>query len=410
MMGEPDRIMKKQPRATMAWAPPIALAALACLVSCGEKNAYAPPPPPPVDVQPPLVQTVTVYQSFSARTDAFETYEARTRVTGFIESIGFDDGAYVEEDDILFKIDPIQFDAAVTRATGERDKAAAQLALAQTNFEKRRDASVSGAISKIDVATAEAEMNVAAAELAIKTAALLDAETEQGYTVIRTKISGWVSRTQVDRGNLVSGTEGTLLATVIRDDPLYAIFEVSERKILDRLPMRTPENPQEPAEKLLRLVTTDGRRHLHKGSFHSIANEIDSDTGTIQVITLFPNPDRRLAAGLSVKVERPLEKPDAVLIPRAVIQGDIGGSYVLVLRDGNVATRRPVEISEFTLGDLAIISSGLGAADLVIVNNLQRVRDGVAVNPREIARPTLPADPDEDPDSPPVEPAPGTAK
>jgi len=411
-MKTPYRILSKQHGATRASSLPIALAALVCLISCGEENAYVPPPPPPVDVQPPLVQTVTVYKSFSARTDAFETYEARTRVTGFIESIEFEDGKYVEEGAVLFKIDPIQFDAEVTKATGERDKAQAQLALAKTNFEKRRDASISGAISKLEVAAAEAEMNVAAADLEIKKAALLDAETEQSYTVIKTKISGWVSRTKVDRGNLVSGTEGTLLATVVRDDPLYAIFDVSEREILDRLPMRTPGEPdgEGAAEKRFRLVTTDGRLYPEAGSFHSMANEIDPGTGTIQVITLFDNPGRTLAAGLSVKVERPIENPDAVLIPRAVIQGDIGGSYVFVLGEGNTATRRTVEISEFTLGDLAIISSGLGAGDRVVVNNLQRVRDGLVVNPKEIASPTLPADPGEDPASPPSGPAPGTEK
>ncbi len=403
----PKQFMNTCQRVTRAGTSLIAVLALASLVSCGEENAYVAPPPPEVDVQPPLVTTVTVYRSFNARTDAFETYEARTRITGFIESIEFEDGEYVEEGQTLFKIDPIQFDAEVTKATGERDKAQAQLELSKTNFEKRRDASVSGAISKIDVATAEAEMNVAAAELEIKKAALLDAKTEQSYTEIKTKISGWVSRTKVDRGNLVSGTEGTLLATVVRDDPLYAIFDVNEREILDRLPQRTADAPAEPEEKRLRLVTTDGRRHSEKGSFHSISNEIDADTGTIQVITQFENPKRTLAAGLSVKVERPLEKTDAVLIPRAVIQGDIGGSYVLVLGEGNVATRRGVEISEFTLGDLAIIASGLSAEDRVIVNNLQRVRDGVVVNPQEIAIPTLPADPAEKQPDQLSEPAPG---
>ena len=125
------------------------------------------------------------------------------------------------------------------------------------------------------------------------------------------------------------------------------------------------------------------------GKFHSIDNEINIDSGTIEVTSEFPNPDGDLAAGLSVRLQVPTEIDSAVIIPAAAIQRDLLGTYVFVQGEDATAKRQTVVISRFSKGELAIIDEGLGAEDRVIVSNLQRVRPGAKVNPTEISPPTM---------------------
>ncbi len=388
--------------------------AVFCFASCGEKNTYVAPPPPQVDAQPPLERDITVYREFQGRTEAFARYEVRTRVTGFLKSIDFKDGLYVKVGDPLFTIDPIQFQAAVDSAEGELAKAKAQHQLAKTNFEKREQASKSGAVSKIDVAAAKAEMEVAEAEIGISEAALTNAKEELGYTKLYSKINGRVSRRLVDVGNIVSGTEGTLLATVVQDDPIYVSFDVSERDILDNLSGRPSADRAGVKEELLalelKLTKADGTPYGTAGQFHSLDNEVDPGTGTIEVTTLFENDESALAAGLSVRVGIPVNLEGATIIPRSVLQRDVGGDYVLVVGEGNKVERRNVSLTEYTLGELIVIDKGLAGSDKVIVSNLQRVRPGAEVAPTDIPAPSIEAAepaPAPAPDTPPA-PAPET--
>ncbi|MGI9240062.1 MAG: efflux RND transporter periplasmic adaptor subunit [Verrucomicrobiales bacterium] len=382
-----------------------AVAACALFASCASENEFVPPPPPEVDVQAPLVQPLTVYQEYAGRTEPFKRYEVRTRVTGFIEEKHFEDGRFVKEGDKLFGIERVQFEAAVTKAEGDRDKAIAELGLAESNYEKRASASVSGAISKIDVEAALAEKDVAAANVTIMEAALKDAIEDLGYCDIDSAIDGRVSRPLVDKGNLVNGQEATLLATVVQDDPIFVTVEISQREIIRYLDQRPgaekPEIDKDAKGKELKLLKADGSPYALSGSFHSIDNELNSETGTIEVTSEFANPDGELAAGLSVRLRVPEKLESAVLIPAAAVQRDLLGTYVFVLGEDQTAKRQTVVVSRFSRGEFALIDDGLGAEDRVLVSNLQRIRAGAKINPTEIDPPVL-----EETDEAPTPPAP----
>ena len=372
-----------------------------------------PPPLTEVDVQPPLVKDLTVYEEYTGRTEPFKRYEVRSRVTGFIEEKHFEDGKFVEEGKLLFGIERVQFEAAVTKAQGDLAKAQADLKLAETNYDRKSTASESGAVSKIDVAAALAEKDVAAANVTIAEAALTDAKQNLDYCDIKSAISGRVSRALVDPGNLVSGTQSTLLATVVQDDPIYVTIEISQREILNHLHQRPnsnqPEISGEAKEMKLKLEKADGSDYGMTGKFHSIDNEINIDSGTIEVTSEFPNPDGHLAAGLSVRLQVPTNIESAVIIPAAAIQRDLLGTYVFVKGEDGAAKRQTVVVSRFSKGELAIIDEGLGAEDRVIVSNLQRVRPGVKVNPTEIAPPTIGGESDPPAGDEPPQPEPASA-
>lgn len=380
--------------------------------SCAPENAYVAPPPPEVDVAEPDIRDTTVFLEFPGRTEAFETVEIRARVQGFLKKKLFQPGQYVTTTMQLFTIEPEEFDAAVTAAQGNLDKAKADFELAKTNAEKQRDVfEKSAAVSEINVLSAEAEMEGAAATTTIRLAELKDAVRNLGYTKIFSPSSGRVSRNFVDPGNLVGASDPTLLTTVVQDDPVFVNFEVSERAILPYLKKRPGEGEKElrttVTKDSLELVLSNGEKYSLKdsngkplkdsnddeisvkGNFDFLDNAIDPNSGTMQVRAIFDNKEGELASGLFVRIRIPQPMEQAVHVPRLAVQRDLGGSFVLVVGEKNIVERRIVVQTQFTYDDLVIIeprneeeNTGLSAGERIVVSNLQRARAGIAVAPK----------------------------
>lgn len=360
------------------------------LTACGEKNTFVPPPPLEVDVITPTVGPVTVYLEMPGRTVSHARAEVRARVKGFLKEVKFRPGSSVKAGDPLFTIEPEQFEAGLDTAKGQEAKAVADLGIATTNYEKRKQVASSGAVSQIDVAAAEAEMKAAKAAVDIAKAAVRDAERDLSYTAITSPMDGRVSKSEVDVGNLVGADGATLLTTVVQDDPIFVEFEVNERDILKELPKRRlmDESGAPTKEKIpVRLTLSDGTVYPLEGHLDFLDNAVDPDTGTIRARAVFDNPDGALASGLFVRVGIPLprfaaEDAKAITVPAEVVQRDLGGSYVLLVGEGGKVARRPVEPSGFRIGPDAVLSSGLTAEDQLIVSHLQKVRAGATVVPK----------------------------
>lgn len=372
---------------------------LILLPACGEKNTFVPPPPLQVEVITPQVGPVTVYLEMPGRTVSFARAEVRARVKGFLKEIKFVPGRPVNAGDPLFTIEPEQFEAALETAKGQEAKARADLEIATTNYEKRKQASASGAVSQIDVAAAEAEMKASAAAVKIADAAVRDAGRDLGYTSVTAPMDGRVSKSEVDVGNLVGADGATLLTTVVQDHPIYVEFEVNERDILKELPKRKrmddgsiPSNEKIP----VRLTLSDGSTYPSEGRLDFLDNAVDPNTGTIRARAVFENPEGALASGLFVRVGIPIPRyaaadSKAIRVPAEVVQRDLGGSYVLVAGEGGRVERRPVETTGYREGSDQVLASGLTAEDQLIVTHLQKIRAGAVVVP--VPKGSLPAQP-----------------
>lgn len=380
MRPRPTRIPRQTFLATLFLMP----LALLC-GGCGERNTFVPPPPPEVEVVSPTIGDVTVHVDFPGRTAAFSRAEIRARVKGFLKARKFDPGKFVAEGDVLFEIEPEEFQAAVLAAEGQLKAAEAQKGIADTNLARRREASRSGAVSKIDVESAEAEAKAAEAQVEVAGAVLADAKRALAYTRVTTPIGGRVSNAVVDVGNLVGADGPTLLTTVVQDDPIYVNFEGNERDALDKLAYRPKEGNPDYTEAFkeiqLRLILSDGRVYSETGNMDFIDNQVDPATGTIKARAKFPNPEGALASGLFVRLGIPEIIENAITIPAAALQRDLAGDFVIVLGEGNVAQRRPVRTTPFQVDGKSVIASGLTADDRVVVSNLQRARPGITVNP-----------------------------
>jgi RND family efflux transporter MFP subunit len=356
-------------------------------LGCQSEGQAPASPPPAVGVAKPLAKSVTDWDEYTGRLEAVETVEVRARVSGYLQSVNFKDGAIVKKGDLLFVIDPRPYQAVLNQAKAELTRNKVRLDLAQNNVERGERLFKSRAISAEELDTRTQEQRQAVAAIEAAKAAVEAAELNVEFTRVTSPIKGRVSRELVTVGNLVSGgTEGsTLLTTIVSLDPIYVYFTADERAYLrytrlarsgSRPSSRDEANP-------VKLQLADEKDSEHEGHMDFVDNRVDRATGTMQGRALFRNPDLLLIPGLFAKVRLVGEGPyQALLIPDEAIGTDQSQKFVFVLDDKNVARRQTI-VPGRTEGRLRIVREGLKGDERIVVDGLQRVRAGSPVTPQE---------------------------
>jgi membrane fusion protein, multidrug efflux system len=355
----------------------LAMAGAALLAGCGS-NQYEAPPPPAVTVAKPVEREVTTYGEFTGRTVSVEAVDVRARVQGYLKSTHFKPGTDVQKGALLFVIEPDLYQARVERAQADLARVEAQaraageqLAITQAIFQRN-------AGSKADLVQKTQARDEALADVAHARADLAAARLDLSYTHIYAPISGRIDRTYVDVGNLVGSGEATVLATIVRERPIYAYFDLSERDLLlypDLLKGGAPVGEQ-PMPVYLGLLDEDGTPR--QGVLDYRSNRVDASTGTLELRAVFPNTDGRIVPGLFVRLHVPFARGRALLVPDEAVLADQGGRYVLVVGDGDIVQQRRVEVGA-VVDRLRVIESGLAVTERVIVDGLQRARPGSSV-------------------------------
>jgi RND family efflux transporter MFP subunit len=387
-----------------AWALSALILLLVWMTSgCGRGNEYVEPPPPKVTIAQPLEQEVIDYLEFTGTTRAFEEAEVRARVSGFLESMHFTPGAVVEEGDLLFIIDPREYEAQVHAAEAEVESAKAQLQRAKIELDRAQRLFEQKAGAEAEVVKWRGERDVAKAAVARAKAGLERARLDLSYTKVTAPITGRVSRNYVDLGNLVGESEPTLLTTVTRYDPMYVYFNLNERDLLKVLAMyreETKENNVDPATEserkaeiplFLGLSTEEG--YPHRGTYDFGESSVDPGTGTLQLRGVFPNPGPRpvLVPGLFTRLRMPIEeRANALLVTERAIGADQSGRYLLAVNSEDVVEKRLIRMGQLVDG-LRVIEEGLRPGEWVVVNGLQRARPGAKVAPERIDMSSLTA-------------------
>jgi membrane fusion protein, multidrug efflux system len=374
------------------------------VVACG-RNRYAPPPPPEVTVTRPVEREITTYNEFTGHTVAIEAVDVRARVAGVLEKMHFAPGANVKKGDLLFVIEPALYQARVDQAQADLDGKEAQYRAAEEQF-KITQAIVEGkAGSRTDFVQKTQARDLAKAQVAMARANLEAARLDLSYTRIYAPIDGRIDRNLVDVGNLVGAGQATLLASIVREDPIYVYFTASERELLQYREQQRQNRSAAPAGQndfaLLGLATDENLAFLglatetgypHAGKIDYSANRVDPETGTFEARALFPNPDRVILAGLFARVRVPFSRERAILVPDIAVQADQGGSYLLLVDDHDTVQFRRVQLGPLIEGDLRVVRDGVSATEWVVVNGLQRARPGSVVKPKREA-PAAPPSP-----------------
>ncbi|MFI5364132.1 MAG: efflux RND transporter periplasmic adaptor subunit [Candidatus Binatia bacterium] len=351
--------------------------------ACARGNRYAPPPPSEVTVSQPVEQEVTTYSELTGTTAAVASIDIRARVLGYLKSINFTPGADVKQGDLLFVIEPELYQAKVDQARADLDGKQAQYQAAEEQLQITQAIFARSAGSRADLVQKTQQRDLAKAQVAMARATLEAAQLDLSYTQIYAPISGRIDRNRVDVGNLVGSGEATLLASIMKHDPIYVYFTMSEREMLQYGDMQRQRRTaaSEGERNLAYFALTADTGFPHVGQVDYTSNRVDPNTGTIELRAVFPNPDHLIVPGLFARIRLPLAREHALLVPEAAVSADQGGQYLLTADDHNVVQYRRVRLGPTVSGGMQVIESGIQKDEWVIVNGLQRARPGSTVKP-----------------------------
>ncbi|WP_390889023.1 efflux RND transporter periplasmic adaptor subunit [Rhodopirellula halodulae] len=404
-------------------------ATLVMVAGCNP-NASGPPemPPATVTTAKPVTKKIVEWDAFTGRLEAVDLVEVRARVSGYLQSVHFDEGQIVDKDDLLFIIDPRPFEAELSAAQAKLQQSEsqlqqakaltevakanllqseAQLNLAQVRYRRvqrlvQQNASSQDELddreaeflkAKADIEGVKASLNsaesaiaTAEAEIEVARAGVETAKLNLQYTRIRAPITGRISRKYVTEGNLIAGGSSTssLLTTITSVQPIYAVFDATEQDVLkyERLARSGERESSRVAKNPVFLGLVDEQGFPHHGHMDFVDNSFDANTASMRARAVFANEDQMLFPGMFARVRIPGSAAhDAVLIPDSAIGTDQSSQYVYVVVDGKIQ-RRSVETGPIIDG-LRVIREGLDGTESLVIEGLMQARVDAEVNVKD---------------------------
>ncbi|WP_397382540.1 efflux RND transporter periplasmic adaptor subunit [Prosthecobacter sp.] len=358
------------------------------LVNCGRTPSGSPPaapgPPGPMEVGVINIATtpVTLTQDLPGRISAFRVAEVRARVSGIVLKRLFKEGSDVKEGQVLYEIDPAQYEAAHDSALGTLAKAEAGLNSAQLKLNRMKSLIDSHAVSKQDYDEASGGQRVNQAEVLLGQAAVKTAKINLDYTKVIAPITGRIGLSQVTEGAYVRTDQATLLSTVQQIDRVYVDVNQPSSDLLrlkaalasGRLKADASGQPR------VKLVYENGEIYPEEGTLEVSDVTVNTLTNSVTVRAVFPNPRNDLLPGMFVRAR--LEEgttPDAILVPQlAVTRNSKGEPTAMVIGAESKVELRVLETPR-AVGNQWLVTSGLKAGDQIIINNLQKIRPGAPV-------------------------------
>lgn len=325
-------------------------------------------------------QSVPLVLELPGRTTAYETSEVRPQVSGIIRERRFTEGALVREGEVLYLIDPRAYQAALAQARADLAAATAASNAARVRAERYAELAKTSVISRQDLLDAESAAEAASAAAERARAGVEAARLNLQFTEVTAPIEGRIGRSFVTTGALVSAAQAAPLATIQRLDPIFVDIQQSSSDLLSfRRQVAGGELARDSTA--VRLMLEDGSQYPYEGVLQFAESVVDASTGSVTVRASFPNPNDLLLPGMFVRAQfSPVRAQEAVLVPQQGITRDArGNAQALVVGADSTAELRTV-ITERTVGDSWLVSSGLTAGDRVIVEGLGRVRAGQAVS------------------------------
>ncbi len=365
------------------------LSASALLLGGAPSTAQAPGgAPPAVTVARPVVKDVVEFDDFTGRFEAADSVEIRARVSGYLEKVGFQDGAVVKKGDVLFGIDRRPYQAALDQGRASVASAQAKLTFAQSDLDRAQSLQRTGNIAEQSVDQRRQAYTSARADQDNADAVLRNAQLNYDFTEIKAPLSGRIGRKLISEGNLVNANE-TLLTTIVSLDPIYFYFDVDERSYLAYArTLQIERQAGRETTSAAQVGVTDEKDSRRAAKLDFIDNRVDQASGTIRARAVVPNADLFLVPGLFGRIRIAGSSPHrGVLVPDEAIATDQDRRIVwAVAEDGSVSSKvvRPGP----RIDGYRLIREGLTGEETIVIAGLQRVRAGGKVTPQ---RQDLPA-------------------
>lgn len=355
----------------------LASALLVALAACSKPEQQQ-MPTPEVVVITAAPKDVPLEREMVGRLSAFRSSDVRARVAGVLQKRVYQEGSDVKEGQVLFLIDPAPLQASLSAAQATLASAQATYANAKVAADRARQLAPQKFVSKSDLDNAEAAERSAAAAVQQARANVETARINLGYASVTAPISGRAGKQQVTEGALVGQGDVTLLTTIDQIDPLYVNFSMSANEMQALQQAQGDGSVQLAAqgERTVKVTLPGGQVIDQTGTLDFSDTVVDPATGTVSLRATVPNPNRTLLPGTFVTLRATLgEQKNAFLVPQGAIQRDTSSPYALVVgKDGKVA-RKNVTLQQ-AMGANWLITSGLAAGDQIIVEGLQKVREG----------------------------------
>jgi membrane fusion protein (multidrug efflux system) len=324
---------------------------------------------------------VPIYAEWVGTTEGNITAQIRARVQGYLQRRDYDEGTLVRTGDLLFLIDPRPYQAALDQAKGDLGRAEALRTKTEQDVKRYTPLAAEKAISQEELDNAVQANRAAMATVDSARAAVEKAQLNLDWTKVESPIDGIAGIAVAQIGDLIS--ENTQLTTVSQVDPIKVSFPISEQEYLRLAPRIDLNNPKQ-RESNLELILADGSVYPERGRASVANREVDVKTGTMMIQALFPNPRSIVRPGQYAKVRATTEtRKGALLVPQRAVQELQGAHQVAVVGADNKVTMRTVKAGA-RIGDLWLIDEGLKPGERIVVEGLQKVREGATVNPKSV--------------------------
>ena len=361
------------------------IAAIIVAIALGacHREAATPPqrPAPQVSVITIKPQTVPDVVGVIAQTESSQQVDIVARISGFLDTIAYQEGALVKEGQVLFQLDPKPFQAQLDAARGELQAQQARHAIAVANLNRVKPLAQQNAVSQADLDRAQGEFDASKAAVYSAQAKVNEAELNLGYTTIRSPVTGFASRSLQRQGAYINSSADSKLTYVAKVDPMWVYFSVSQNEVAKREDLvksgrlLAPKNKDYGVE----LVMADGTSYPYRGKVSFADPSFSRSTGSFLVRAVVPNPENELRPGMFVTAKlHGAVRPDAIVLPQLAVQQGSNGHFVYAVKEDGTAELRPVLVGDY-YGEKDIVVTGLHAGDRVVVEGALKVVPGQAV-------------------------------
>jgi membrane fusion protein, multidrug efflux system len=365
-----------------------AIVSIVTFIACNSTaaNNMGAPPPPQLPVITVSEKPVSTYQEFSASIEGSKDIEIRPQVEGYIEQIFVDEGAHVKKGQVLFKINDRPYFEQLQNARAGLASAKANLVAAEINVAKIEPLVKNNIVSDVQLRTAKAAYDAAAAQVAQAQTLVRNAEINLGYTRITAPVEGYIGRIPLKIGSLVGMSTPEPLTVLSEIKNVFAYFSLSENEFINfgqahggaTMEQKLKQAP--PVE----LVLADGSIYPLKGKIELVAGQFNETTGSIAFRASFPNPNAQLRSGNTGRVRIAQPVKSGIIVPQEATYEMQDKLFVFALTDSNKVTSVAIKPSSRS-GNYYVVESGVKPGDKIVYSGLDRLRDGAVIQPNPIS-------------------------
>lgn len=353
---------------------------LALLSSCGKKgfNMGGAPECAVVTLQP---ATINLTSSYPATIKGKQDVEIRPQVSGFITKVCVDEGSMVRKDQVLFVIDPTQYEAAARSAKAAVATAEAGVSTQQITVDNKRALNKKNIISDYDLAMAENSLASAKAQLASAKAQLISAEQNLGFTSVKSPSDGIVNNIPYRLGSLVSPSIATPLTIVSDINEMYVYASLTEKELLELVRKDGSQSAAVETYPEVQLQLSDGSTYDQKGKIETISGVINANTGAVSIRATFPNAGHLLRSGGMGNLIIPYHLENALIVPQKATTEIQDKKFVFLQQDDNTVKMNEIVILNVDNGKEYVVTSGLKSGDKIVIENAGTLKDGQTIKP-----------------------------